>query len=467
MANLNIQSTLLARFSFPPYVVTSINERHIIVTGGGGSSKTGVGNRLEIYSLGPGERQTKCVTQMETGDEAFMNGIFFNHDKDCYFIGGGMKGTCTIFQITQHINSLDEEKDQPQAQNSSTHVYTNGFKNGDSNVRFRGKSNGHAHSLNSSSPDVSSNDINGSVTFKLKPLKSFQCDFHPKGENESFLKCVKFVPSRSLIVTGGSDGHIRTWSFPSLTQCLDIEGPSDEIFDMDVNADAKMIGTVTRDGFSQVLDLITGATVFRIQFDPPTKSPVKYKFKFLRFHPRQELSSVFFSIFVPVVLKTPSPSYIIRWNASRRCVDTFSSLRIPNVSCLSISQSGSSLAYGSANGSVVVLDTVSLSNLYTVREAHSNIVTRIEFLPSSPETSALSGGYDESVISISIDNKAVWHSFNAQSKSLSHTMRTSSHRTLLSLSDVFALLSSKSAFVFFLFIVYLISVFISYIVKSQ
>lgn len=471
MANLTVQSTLLARFEFPPYVVTSINERHIIVTGGGGSSKTGVGNRLEIYSLGPGERQTRCVSKIETGDEALMNGINFNHDKKCYFIGGGMKGTCTIFQITQQLDSPDDERDQPQAQNS-THVYSNGFKNSDSNVRFRGKSNGHNTVENSNKSTGSAGEVSGSVTFELKPLKSFQCDFHPKGDNESFLKCVKYVSSRSLIVTGGSDGHIRTWSFPSLRKMLDIQGSSDEIFDMDVSADGKLLGMVTRDGLSQLIDLITGATLDRIQFDPPSKSPVKYKFKFFRFHPCQQSSSTFFTVYVPVVLKTPAPSYIIRWNASSKCVETSCSLRIPNVSCLSISQSGSCLALGSASGSVVVLDTLSLSNLYTIREAHGNIVTRIEFLPNSSETQALSGGYQESVISISIDNKAVWHSFTPQSKSMHLECRplfTFFNHSPCSIpsTDVFALLSSKFAFIFFLFIVYLISVFISYITRDE
>ena len=78
------------------------------------------------------------------------------------------------------------------------------------------------------------------------------------------------------------------------------------------------------------------------------------------------------------------------------------------------------IAYGTLEGSVAILDTDSLLNLYTVRETHNSIVTSVEFLHSSPETRALSGGFEESVISISIDNKAVWHSFPAKSEFFMH-----------------------------------------------
>lgn len=74
------------------------------------------------------------------------------------------------------------------------------------------------------------------------------------------------------------------------------------------------------------------------------------------------------------------------------------------------------IAYGTHEGSVAILDTDSLLNLYTVRETHNSVVTSVEFLRSSLETRVLSGGFEESVISISIDNKAVWHRFPPKSK---------------------------------------------------
>ena len=42
---------LLARLDFPPYCMKVVSERHILVAGGGGSSKTGVPNCIDIYEL--------------------------------------------------------------------------------------------------------------------------------------------------------------------------------------------------------------------------------------------------------------------------------------------------------------------------------------------------------------------------------------------------------------------------------
>lgn len=42
---------LLARLDFPPYCMKVISERHILIAGGGGSSKTGVPNCIDIYEL--------------------------------------------------------------------------------------------------------------------------------------------------------------------------------------------------------------------------------------------------------------------------------------------------------------------------------------------------------------------------------------------------------------------------------
>lgn len=350
MANTS-QTTVLARLSFPPYVVSTLSERHVLLAGGGGSSRTGVGNRLEVYKLLPGERRTQCIAKTETGDEALMNGVFFNHDKTSYFAGGGIKGICNILQITQRLSTIDDQGEQQlmtaesykntsttTSNSSNLNSYANGYTNGDSSLTYRGKTNGHVHhnGLNGSNGPLKETDDleHKEVIFKFEPSKSFQCDFHPNGENESFLKSVKFVPSSNVLVTGGADGHFRIWSFPSLKKLIDVKGHNDEICDMDVSCDGQFMCTVSRDGISQLWKLNDGSKLTQLQFNAPTKSPVKYKFKFCRFHPKQ--CDVFFTVIIPVILKTTDPSYIIRWNAGTRIIESFSTLTVPKISCLNI-----------------------------------------------------------------------------------------------------------------------------------
>lgn len=45
------------------------------------------------------------------------------------------------------------------------------------------------------------------LIFKIQPLESFQTDF----SDEPFQKLVRFSSKAKLLVTGGSDGHVRFW----------------------------------------------------------------------------------------------------------------------------------------------------------------------------------------------------------------------------------------------------------------
>lgn len=68
-------------------------------------------------------------------------------------------------------------------------------------VRRRGKDNKDAdtnESLNQTKH----------LTFEVEKLKSVTSDFCKDG---GFQKCVQFGPDRSIIATGGGDGHLRVW----------------------------------------------------------------------------------------------------------------------------------------------------------------------------------------------------------------------------------------------------------------
>lgn len=63
--------SLLARVNYPLYSVKTISERHILVAGGGGQSKTGIANTCEIYELIYDPENNTCranlVTHFDTG----------------------------------------------------------------------------------------------------------------------------------------------------------------------------------------------------------------------------------------------------------------------------------------------------------------------------------------------------------------------------------------------------------------
>jgi len=97
--------SLLARVNFPPYFVSALTERHILVAGGGGASKTGIGNSLEIYEL-EFDNQTKTVNadrvhHLDTGSTAFMNGTVFESESGgIYLAAGGIDGVLHVYEVT-------------------------------------------------------------------------------------------------------------------------------------------------------------------------------------------------------------------------------------------------------------------------------------------------------------------------------------------------------------------------------
>ena len=67
---------LLARVNFPLYAIQKVTERHILVAGGGGASKTGVANCIELYELIKCENSDTCravrVAHFDSGKDCLV-----------------------------------------------------------------------------------------------------------------------------------------------------------------------------------------------------------------------------------------------------------------------------------------------------------------------------------------------------------------------------------------------------------
>lgn len=60
-------------------------------------------------------------------------------------------------------------------------------------------------------------------------------------EDEPLQRVVRIGRSGKLMATGGTDGHIRLWHFPSLKQTVDISAHSREIDDLDISPNEKLV----------------------------------------------------------------------------------------------------------------------------------------------------------------------------------------------------------------------------------
>lgn len=143
-------------------------------------------------------------------------------------------------------------------------------------------------------------------------------------------------------------------------------------------------------------------------WDPPNK--LKYMYKRIRFG-RIDGSSKNFKVFTivnPVGASKP-PSYLQRWNTKNYSIEQAVTVE-GSLSALAVSDNGNFVATGSMfDGAVEIYTSFNLVKLKRVAKSHSTFITGLEFLPTTPETDAIRGFSDCSVVSISVDHQVCIH----------------------------------------------------------
>uniref|UniRef100_T1JHF1 Prolactin regulatory element-binding protein n=1 Tax=Strigamia maritima TaxID=126957 RepID=T1JHF1_STRMM len=206
---------LLAKVNFPPYTVKMLTDRHVLIAGGGGKSKTGISNAIEIYELvfdGKTCRAEPC-NRYETGERVIMNCTTFRNGKN-YFLAAGVDESCQLYQIKAKFDEMDGGTD-------------------DSGLRHR---RGEKREKKGENGDER-------LCFDIRPTECVRTDF---SEDDGFQKVVRITPCRKFMITGGADGHIRFWKLPLMVEEGCIDAHKNEIDDLDVTL-TQVYGTVEGD----------------------------------------------------------------------------------------------------------------------------------------------------------------------------------------------------------------------------
>ena len=410
----------------------------------------------------------QLVVDCFAGSEAMMNGIVFNRNDKLILAGGGFNGRCKLYELITKLAVLNG------------HTITNGI----STQRDRHASGSFSNSMlrrrtSSISSDrngthESSNGCNGStstsngssdpeipqITYEMSLVREFEADQNDKVE--PFLKVVRYSPDFDVLVTGGSDGHIRTWdlSSDSNMKCiLDISAHTDEIDDLDIDPSGKQVASASLDGCAFVWDLNNGKKLFNLEFQMVSKDPskpIKYRLRRCRFSPRRGNNTILYATMLPVVMKKPpDPCYICRWDTTQMRLEKRIHAGYDNLTNLNVSEDGRFLGVGTLLGTVAYLQYFRLQRLYRMENSHKSFVTGIQFLKCSPVTQIMAGDNEASLVTISVDNKIIVHHIPKSGKVIIHSkIITNSHYCFP--TDPFAFLESSFLFVVILILVYLV-----------
>ncbi|XP_066963955.1 guanine nucleotide-exchange factor SEC12 [Macrobrachium rosenbergii] len=417
-------SETVASLNFPSYAIIGVSGRYILVGGGGGAAKTGIKNQFDVFELYHNGVQTvgEKVLSYDVGDYCITNMVGWSGPiavaskkmtAPTIFLSLGLEEKCVLMKLKPTLRSV---------------------KSGDTPIeripkpKERGHSGGEVRKRRGSEKNAEEGMTERDDTKEEKPKKKYvnttlrgtkyfsfdtekvsetETVFKKKKDDEAYQKCCRLSLDHKVLVTGGTDGHLRVWGLPDMNKLKDIKGHDDAVDDVDIKPDGRQIVSVckptreccvwnVREGkkFIQVALQTNGVKYkcFRARYGVVEGDPTKSKL---------------FTISNPVV-GTKNPAIVAKW-----CGQTYAQEKSQQLAgslgSLALSDDGRYLATGTMGGNVYILIAFSLQQLREI-EAHRTFVTGLEWLPTNSHESQMVRGFsDASVLSISCDNSLKIH----------------------------------------------------------
>lgn len=338
---------------FPVYSVAWTDDKTVVLAGGGGSSRTGVKNRLSSYTVDFRERQLSLVEEHELSreEDAPMT-IAIDHESKVLAAG---------------INSSAAELEKGVNENLRI------FAVADSHL----KAEKRRQTLSSTDPD-------------------------------HYQKVTAFSRSSAskLLAVGSTNSELSLLSYPDLRDvCPPLEYNGEEIFDADFSDDGTMFAGTSSGKLcvwpTQVADSSTVPEPLQVIERPVLKRELACTFRAAKFGRRGTATNLYTVVNAAPsgsVRKPPAGSkkaFVSLWDAKAwRLLKTRTVSQKP-VTAFDVSDDGSLLAYGSSDLSIGILDAVTLRPIVTVLHAHDFPVTSLKFNPAG--TLLVSGSADNSI----------------------------------------------------------------------
>ncbi|XP_057876605.1 prolactin regulatory element-binding protein isoform X1 [Melospiza georgiana] len=375
----------LYRAPFPLYTVRLHPRRPLAITaGGGGAAKTGIRNGvhfLQLEQIG-GQLSASLLHCHDTETRATMTMALAGD-----VIAAGQDNSCHILRFSL------QEPEAPGAAGKDG--------SGDKGPRRRrggsGGGGGGAQGAQGRPREV-----------RVESLQRVRTDFSP----DALQKAVRFSADGALLATGGADGFLRLWEFPSMKKTLEFRAHDGEIEDIALGPDNKQVVTAGRDFQCCVWQRDQLVTGLRWHENLPGIPDKAYRYQACRFGAVEGSAGALRLYTVQVPHKRerrPPPCYLTKWDGKSFLPLLTRPCGSEVVSCLSISDSGTFLGLGTVTGSVAIHIAFSLQRLYYVKEAHGIVVTDVAFVPESRPGRELLGGHEAALLSVAVDSRCKLH----------------------------------------------------------
>ncbi|XP_044867907.1 prolactin regulatory element-binding protein isoform X2 [Mauremys mutica] len=366
----------LYRAPFPLYALQIHPRGLALAAGGGGAARTGVRNGLHFLQLEQigGQLSASLLHSHDTETRATMSMALAGD-----VIAAGQDASCHILRF--RLQGPDEKTDNSAASKAG------GAEKGPRKRKAPAPSEKGEGDTRSEAGEVA-----------VETLCSVQTDFSP----DALQKAVRVSADHSLLATGGADGFLRVWEFPSMKKVLEFKAHDGEIEDIALGPENKCC-VWQRDQL-----------VLRLRWDEnmPGVPDKTYRYQACRFGtvPDQAEALRLYTVQVPHKRgRRPPPCYLTKWDGKSFLPLLTQPCGGEVVSCLSVSDSGTFLGLGTVTGSVAIHVSFSLQRLYYVKEAHGIVVTDVAFLPESRRGRELLAENEAALLSVAVDSRCKLH----------------------------------------------------------
>lgn len=193
---------------------------------------------------------------------------------------------------------------------------------------------------------------------------------------------VSFSEAGSLLATGGEDGHLRVFRWPTMETIVEEPDTKTSVKDLSFSSDERFLAVNRSSGPSKVWDLRSAEAVANLPREAGEM------FGFCRFLNKPDNSQILF-----VTAMQGDYGKIISWNTTTTWT-RIGSKKITReaISAFAVSPDGTLLAFGTIEGSISVLGSRDMRVLVKVKKAHLGIVTTLAF--SQDSRTLLSTSFD-------------------------------------------------------------------------
>ncbi|CAH1109126.1 unnamed protein product [Psylliodes chrysocephalus] len=340
-------------------------------------------SRKEIYEIFHDGQKfgAKEVTRHETGGNVVMNCCVFNDKKNSYLVAG-QESHCQLYKVNTKL------VEQVKVENIGNDIH---IKQRNTNLKPK--------------EQVDNNkNVKKELYYTLNPMDSVQTDFNG---SEPLSRVVRINYDGKVLATGGTDGDVRLWKFPSLQPLFILKGHKKEIDDVDFSRHDNYVISIAKDGLGILWDCKTGNERSKLTWKHPEGS--KYLYKRCRFGVIEEQKNKSALYMIANAVNPKHKSFLQQWIPEENDLKKYSEFD-ETLATLAVRDDGRFVAVGTMfSGSISIHVAFSLQKILTVAGAHSMFVTGLEFLSSINTNHSISSVAEAAVLSISVDNRLCIH----------------------------------------------------------